>query len=148
MKALIEEGELSPTEDQILDKLEQLTKTQEDAISKPSPEKVDVQEPTEDRPEVGVRDTEEPSAPRKVTPEPIKEEAKPAEEIEAEVEVKPTEVERFPTKRIKVTQPYTFGQIEVTFNDEGIVEKIQNKKTRKPVSFNTQKKLTKKYLIM
>lgn len=146
MKALIEEGELSPTEDQILDKLEQLTKTQEDAISKPSPKKVDIQEPTEDRPEVGVRDTKEPSAPRKVTPEPIKEEAKPAEEIEAEVEVTPSEVERFPTKRIKVTQPYTFGQIEVTFNDEGIVQKIQNKKTRKPVSFNTQRKVEEKIL--
>jgi hypothetical protein len=140
----LKENETATTEE--ITNAENKYKELKDAISKPSPEKVDVQKPTEDRPEVGVRDTEEPSAPRKVTPEPIKEEAKPAEEIEVEAEVAPSEVERFPTKRIKVTQPYTFGQIEVTFNDEGIVEKIQNKKTRKPVSFNTQKKVEEKIL--
>ena len=95
LKALAEEGVLSPTDDQILNKLDELTKIKEDAIQEPSPEKVDVQEPAPDSEAVGERDIQQQPIAGEITPEQVETTTQPTEEIEAEVEVTPSEIETY-----------------------------------------------------
>ena len=120
LKALAEEGVLSPTDEQILNKLDELTKIKEDAIQEPSPEKVDVQEPTPDSKAVGEGDIQQQPITREVTPEQVEAEAKPTEEIEAEVEVTPSEV--IAEETIK-----QIGDFEVTISPENKVTSIKKK---------------------
>ena len=75
-----------------LKELEEQYNTISDAIQKPSPEKVDVQEPAPDSEAVGARDIQQQPVTGEVTPEPVEPEAKPAEEVTPEVEVEETEI--------------------------------------------------------
>lgn len=58
VKALAEEGVLTPTDDQILNKLDELTKIRKDAIQKSSTEKIPLSEESEASPAVGDGDPE------------------------------------------------------------------------------------------
>ena len=120
LKALAEEGVLSPTDEQILNKLDELTKIKEDAIQKPSPEKVDVQEPAPDSEAVGARDIQQQPITREVTPEQVETTTQPTEEIEAEVEVTPSEVITEETVK-------QIGDFEVTISPENKVTSIKKK---------------------
>ena len=63
--------------------IETQIKNIKDAIQKPSPEKVDVQEPAPDSEAVGEGDIQQQPVTGEVTPEQVEAEAKPTEEIEA-----------------------------------------------------------------
>jgi len=147
LKALAEEGVLSPTDDQILNKLDELTKIKEDAIQEPSPEKVDVQEPAPDSEAVGERDIQQQPVTREVTPEQVEAETKPAEEIEAEVEVTPSEIETYTLPENPIEAKKDFDIIDNRDNKAGrdIEEDgtgkyyVRNIKTGKDVGVKTKK---------
>jgi len=140
IKALQEEGITEPSEKDILEKLDELTKQEKDAIQKPGSKEVDVPESTEDSTKVGDRDTEQKTT-REGTPEGIQEEEVPVEDqkVEEKVEVE----EKFETKRIKITEPFTIGTVQVLFNEDGSIKSIINKRNNKEVAASTRPKYEK-----
>ena len=95
------------------------------AIQKPGSKEVDAPESTEDSTEVGEGDAKQEVA-REDTPEGIQEEEVAVIE-DQKVEEKPEVEERFETKRIKVTEPFTVGAVQVLFNEDGSIKSIINK---------------------
>ena len=76
-----------------LKELEEQYKTISDAIQKPSPEKVDVQEPAPDSEAVGEGDIQQQPIAGEITPEQVETTTQPAEEVTTEVETQETKVE-------------------------------------------------------
>lgn len=116
-----------------------------DAIQKRSAEEVDVQKPTEDSAEVGVRDTAREAA-REAAPEEVEAAEVPEEEVAEPVEeqeVALEEPERPETKRVKITEPFTVGRSRVTFNEDGSIKTVVNVKTGKEVTPGTRSKVEK-----
>ena len=116
-----------------------------DAIQKRSAEEVDVQKPTEDSAEVGVRDTAREAA-REAAPEEVETAEVPKEEVAEPVEeqeVALEEPERPETKRVKITEPFTVGRSRVTFNEDGSIKTVVNVKTGKEVTPGTRSKVEK-----
>ena len=111
-----------------------------DAIQKRSSAEVDAQESTEDSTKVGDRDTEQKTT-REGTPDGIQEEEVTVED--QKVEEKPEVEEKFETKRIKVTEPFTVGSSQVLFNEDGSIKSIINKRTKKEVAPGTRSKIEK-----
>jgi hypothetical protein len=118
-----------------------------DAIQKPSPEKVDVQEPAPDSEAVGARDIQQQPVTGEVTPEQVEAEAKPTEEIEAEVEVTPSEVETYTLPENPIEAKKDFEIIDnrnkkagLEINEEGDGKYyVENIKTGKIVAVKTKK---------
>lgn len=54
--------------------------------------------------------------------------------------------EPFETERVKITEPFTVGQSEVLFNEDGSVSDVVNKRTGKKVTPSTRSKVEKKIL--
>ena len=118
-----------------------------DAIQKPSPEKVDVQEPAPDSEAVGEGDIQQQPVTREVTPEQVEAEAKPTEEIEAEVEVTPSEVETYtlPENPIEAKKDFEIidnrnqkAGLEIDEDGNGKYY-VENIKTGKIVAVKTKK---------
>ena len=135
-------GEVAKAElPQVNNRIKEIT----NAVQERSAEEVDVQKPTEDSAEVGVRDTAREvageAAPEEVeTAEVPKEEvAEPVEEQEVALE----EPERPETKRVKITEPFTVGRSRVTFNEDGSIKTVVNVKTGKEVTLGTRSKVEK-----
>ena len=143
IKALQEEGITEPSDKDILEKLDELTKEEKDAIKERSTAEVDASKSARDSKEVGEGDTEQEVA-RKDTPEGIQEEEVTVED--QKVEKKPEVKEKFETKRIKVTEPFTIGTVQVLFNQDGSIKSIINKsgkKKGKEVAASTREKYEK-----
>ena len=119
-------------------------KERENAIQKPSSKKVDVSKSTEDSTKVGEGDKQISKPTDKDTPQKLQEEGVIVED--QKVEKKPEVKEKFETKRIKITEPFTIGQTEVILNEDGTIQSAVNKKTREKVSPSTLKKVQKKIL--
>ena len=135
-------GEVAKAElPQVNNRIKEIT----DAIQKRSAEEVDVQKPTEDSAEVGVRDTAREAA-REAAPEEVETAEVPEEEVAEPVEeqeVALEEPERPKTKRVKVTEPFTVGRSRVTFNEDGSIKTVVNVKTGKEVTPGTRSKVEK-----
>lgn len=130
-------GEVAKAElPQVNNRIKEIT----NAIQERSAEKVDVPESTEDSTEVGEGDAKQEVA-REDTPEGIQEEEVTVED--QKVEEKPEVEERFETKRIKVTEPFTVGSSQVLFNEDGSIKSIINKRTKKEVAPGTRSKIEK-----
>ena len=69
-----------------------------------------------------------------------------AEEKKEDVAESVAEEEPFETKRVKITEPFTIGQSEVLFNEDGSVSDVVNKRTGNPVTPSTRSKVEKKIL--
>ena len=69
-----------------------------------------------------------------------------AEEKKEDVAESVAEKEPFETKRVKITEPFTIGQSEVLFNEDGSVSDVVNKRTGNPVTPSTRSKVEKKIL--
>ena len=83
---------LTPTDDQILNKLDELTKIRKDAIQKSSTEKIPLSDESEASPEVGDGDPEGTVPTGKIASKETQA-TKPAEEVEAALEISEDEVE-------------------------------------------------------
>ena len=143
IKALQEEGVTEPSDKDILEKLDELTKEEKDAIQESSSAKIPLPKPARDSKEVGEGDTEQEVA-RKDTLEGVQEEEVIVED--QKVEEKPEVKEKFETKRIKVTEPFTIGTVQVLFNEDGSIKSIINKsgkKKGKEVAASTRAKYEK-----
>lgn len=232
IKALQEEGITEPSDKDILEKLDELTKQEKDAIQKSGSKKVDVSKSTEDSTKVGEGDKPISKPTDKDTPQKLQEEGvivedkkverkaldfaprnitlkKPVKQgdnevllgrdAELEVEVierklnkakekgtnpkqvvadlqrrlaleandaeffadyienflagrvttpfsewrKGEKTESFKTKRIKITEPFTIGTVQVLFNEDGSIKSIINKRTNKEVAASTRPKYEK-----
>ena len=51
--------------------------------------------------------------------------------------------ESFETKRIKITEPFTIGTVQILFNEDGSIKSIINKRTNKEVAASTRPKYEK-----
>ena len=138
-------GEVAKAElPQVNNRIKEIT----NAVQERSTEKVDVQKPTEDSAEVGVRDTTREAA-REAAPEEVETAEVPEEEIAEPVEeqeVALEELERPKTKRVKITEPFTIGRVQVLFNEDGSIKSIINKsgkKKGKEVAASTREKYEK-----
>jgi len=67
-------------------------------------------------------------------------------EEKEEISQPSVETESFETKRVKITEPFTIGQTQVTFNEDGSVNEVLNKRTGNPVTSATKRKVEKKIL--
>lgn len=95
VKALAEEGVLTPTDEQIFNKLDELTKIKEDAIQEPSTETIPVSEQPETSPTVREGDTQGAEIAGEITSEQIETTTQPAEEVETQVETQEGEIETY-----------------------------------------------------
>ena len=137
IKALQEEGVVEPSDKQILQKLDELTKKEkENAVQKSSTEKVDVSKQTGDGEGVGVTDTIESTT--KITSEEtdvtknqeITEEADVTELTEEEKLKKVTKekVKKLVTAPRRITEPFKIGRTTVTLNEDGTIKSAVNSK--------------------
>lgn len=133
-------GEVAKVElPQVNNRIKEIT----NAIQERSTEKVDVPKPTEDSTKVGEGDTEQEVA-RKDTSEGIQEEEVTVED--QKIKEKPEVKESFETKRVKITDPFTIGRVQVLFNEDGSIKSIINKsgkKKGKEVAASTREKYEK-----
>ena len=135
-------GEVAKVElPQVNNRIKEIT----NAVQKRSTEKVDVPKPAEDSGKVGERDTA-----REIAGE-VAPEGETITEVQEEKILEPTEEkgvepaveERFETKRVKITEPFTVGQSQVIFNEDGTIKSIVNKKTGQEVTPGTRSKVEK-----
>ncbi len=141
IKALQEEGITEPSDKDILEKLDELTKQEKDAIQKSGSKEVDVSKSTEDSTKVGKGDKPISKPTDKDTPQKLQEEGVIVED--KKTQEKPEVKEKFETKRIKITEPFTIGTVQVLFNEDGSIKSIINKRTNKEVAVSTRPKYEK-----
>jgi hypothetical protein len=122
-------GEVAKVElPQVNNRIKEIT----NAVQKRSTEKVDVPKPTEQ--EVARKDTSEGIQEEEVTVE------------DQKIKEKPEVKESFETKRVKITDPFTIGRVQVLFNEDGSIKSIINKsgkKKGKEVAASTREKYEK-----
>ena len=116
-------------------------KERENAIQKPGSKKVDVSKSTEDSTKVGEGDKPITKPTDKDTPQKLQEEEVIVED--KKTQEKPEVKEKFETKRIKITEPFTIGTVQVLFNEDGSIKSIINKRTNKEVAASTRPKYEK-----
>jgi hypothetical protein len=154
IKALQEEGVTEPSDKDILEKLDELTKEEKDAIQESSSAKIPLPKPARDSKEVGEGDTEQEVA-RKDTPEGIQEEEVIVEDQKVEEKPEVTELtedeklEKVTTEKVnklvtaprRITEPFTIGQTEVVLNEDGTIKSATKK--GQPVSGKALNKIEK-----
>ena len=159
IKALQEEGITEPSDKDILEKLDELTKQEKDAIQKPGSKKVDVSKSTEDSTKVGEGDKPISKPTDKDTPQKLQEEGvivenqKITEEADVTELTEKEKLEKVTTEKVKklvtaprrLTEPFKVGQTTVILNEDGTVQSAVNSKGN-PVLPQTLKKVQKKVL--
>jgi len=135
-------GEVAKAElPQVNNRIKEITNAIQERSTKTPP----VQEQARVGEEVGERDTA-----GEITGEVAPEAGVEVTEIQKEEVLKPTEEkgiepaveERFETKRVKITEPFTVGQSQVLFNEDGTIKSIVNKKGQE-VATGTRSKVEK-----
>ena len=153
IKALQEEGITEPSDKQILEKLDKLTKKEKDAIQESSAEGVVLREQARDGEGVGVKDSKpaEKITPQEETVAPtdqeITQEADVTELTEEEKLEKVTKekVKKLVTAPRRITEPFKIGQTTVTLNEDGTIKSAVNSKGV-PVKEAALKRVQKKVL--
>ena len=153
IKALQEEGITEPSDKQILEKLDKLTKKEKDAVQESSAEGVVLREQARDGEGVGVKDSKpaEKITPQEETVAPtdqeIAEEADVTELTEDEKLKKVTKekVKKLVTAPRRITEPFKINQTTVTLNEDGTIKSAVNSKGV-PVKEAALKKVQKKVL--
>jgi len=102
---------------------------------------VDVSKSTEDSTKVGEGDKPITKPTDKDTPQKLQEEEVIVED--KKTQEKPEVKEKFETKRIKITEPFTIGTVQVLFNEDGSIKSIINKRTNEEVAASTRPKYEK-----
>ena len=111
------------------------------AVQERSTEKIPLQKSPKDSAEVGEGDKPVSTPAGKDTPKGIQEEEVIVED--KKTQEKPEVKEKFETKRIKITEPFTIGTVQVLFNEDGSIKSIINKRTNKEVAASTRPKYEK-----